>query len=402
MGPLSGVRVVDFTWALAGPYATELLAFLGAQVIKIESTQRLDLLRRISGVLGMEDESDPEKSPQFNTINLNKLGITLNLSHPKGVALVKQLVKTADVVMDNFSPGVIERLGLGYTVLRQVRPDIIMLSLSAAGRDGPENPLGYALIFAALGGLGHITGYPDGAPGLIRAPVDAIVASTAAFAILAALAHRQETGQGQYIDLSATEAVSCLIGDSLMEYTMNARSPARMGNGDQVMAPHNLYRCAGEERWVSIAVGSEAEWRGLCRALGNPPWTREKRFASPLSRWQHQEDLDRLISQWTQSRSPWEVTELLQRRGVAAFPCLDARDVFTDGHLKERGYAVEVEHPRQGRNTVSGPPWKMSATPPQVLRPAPLLGQHQDLVFGELLGLSPQEIEVLRREGVFD
>lgn len=395
---LEGVRILDFTWAWAGPYGTQLLAFMGAEVIKVESRRRLDHTRQRSlmgGVIG----GGPDDSPIFNDINLNKLSVTLNLSHPKGVALAKRLVRISDVVTQNMRPGVMEKLGLGYEDLKAIKPDIIMLSSSAVGGSGPERSYtGYAPTFAAMSGLAHISGHADGPPLPLSGSVDNRVATTSAFAVLAALYYRQRTGQGQHIDLSSTEAISALMGDILMDYVMNGRSQERMGNRDPIMAPHNCYPCR-DGRWVTIAVGSEEEWQALLRALGQPDWAADQRFADPYARWQNQDALDQLIAQWTSCYTPQEVTETLQRAGVAAMPVLDGPALAQDPHLRQRGFLVEVQHPTLGRKLVVAPPWHFSQTPAQITRPAPLLGQHNDYVLKELLGLSDDEVAALVEEG---
>lgn len=399
---LEGVRITDFSWAMAGPYATMLLSFLGAQVIKIESRKRLDVVRVLTGALGWGDQDNVEKSVEFNLINLNKLGITLDLAHPEGVALAKRLVAMSDVVVENFSPGVMDNLGLGYDALRQIRPDIIMASVSSAGATGPERrSLGYAAIFHAAGGLAHLTGYPDSPPGYIRAPIDCNVACGAALAIMAALVHRQATGQGQYVDLSAREVVSYLIGHAFLDLAGNGKNPGRLGNIDAIMAPHDCYPCRGDDRWVSIAVDTEEEWQALVRTMGSPPWTREDAFADRSQRLKRTEELQRRIGEWTRQCDPYEITDMLQRAGVAAFPSLRPRDIYGDAHLKSRGWAVDVEHPVLGHQVVMGPPWKMSGTPPSVHSPAPTLGQHQDYVCQDVLGLSHADIEGLKARGAF-
>ena len=398
--PLEGVRVADFSWAWAGPHATLLLGFLGAEVIKIESRRRLDHSRLMSLTTGQSFE-DLNASPVFCQLNLNKLGVTLNLSKPKGIELAKEIVARSDIVLENFRPGVIEKLGLGYSVLKEVKPEIIMLSISARGQRGPERHyVGYAPNFGALGGLSYLTGYEGGEPSTLVGSMDLRVGTWAVFAVLSALAYRQRTGEGQYIDLSASEAISCVITDSIMEYTMNQRVSSRMGNRDDIMAPHNCYRCRGEDRWVSIAVSTEEEWRALCGAMGNPEWARDGRFSDLYQRWQNQEELDRLITEWTIHYTCEEVTERLQRVGVAAFPSLSNKDMFEGPHLKERGFAEEVVHPVIGKYTTINPPWKFQRTPARITRRAPLIGEHNEYVFGELLGLSKKKITKLAEEEV--
>lgn len=397
---LEGVRIADFSWVWAGPYGIMLLAFMGAQVIKIESNRRVDQAR-LSSITTGQIFADLDSSSVFNNLNLNKLGVTLDLGHPRGVELAKRIVSISDVMVQNMRPGVMDRLGLGYEALVQVKPDIIMLSSSAYGVTGPYREYtGYAPHFAAFGGLCGITGYPDGRPASFTGSADLRSATTAAFAILAALNFRQRTGKGQHIDLSSSEALSVLIGDVLMDYTMNQRQPSRRGNHDTIMAPHNCYRCKGKDKWVSIAVATDEEWEALCRVMGNPEWARDELFSDSYRRWQNQEKLDRLIGEWTINYSHYEVMEMLQAVGVAAMPSFNAEEIFSDPHLRERGFFTEVEYSKLGKQVVMTPPWKLSETPARIERPGPLMGEHNEYVFGELLGMPKREIAQLIEEKV--
>jgi len=397
---LKGIRVADFTWAWAGPYATMLFAFMGAEIIKIESMKRSDLSRRGAFTTGQRF-TGMDQSSVFNDMNLDKLSVTLDLSNPKGAELAKQIVRISDIVGQNMRPGVMEKLGLDYETLAQIKPDIIMLSSSACGNIGPERRyVGYAPTFSALGGITHMTGYPDGSPIPLSGSIDIMSATTAAFVVLAALNYRQRTGQGQHIDLSSRESISVLIGDVLMDYTMNQRVPFRNGNRDAFMAPHNCYPCKGEDMWVSIAVATEEEWQALCQAMGHSEWLEDERFSGFRLRWQNQEELDSLIEAWTIKYIPYEVMETLQKVGVAAVPSFSNEQLFHDPHSQQRDWFAEVEHPVIGKRIVITPPWKFSATPVHIHKAAPLFGQHNEYVFGELLGMSKQEINRLIEEKV--
>lgn len=397
---LEGIRIADFTWVWAGPYAVMLLAYMGAEVIKIESAKRIDSARMGSMTTG-QTFTDWDSSTVFNNLNLNKLGVALDLSHPKGVELAKQIVRISDVVVQNMRPGAMDRLGLGYEDLVQIKPDIIMLSSSAYGATGPYREYsGYAPHFAAFSGLSYMTGYPDGEPSNLTGSTDIRSATTSAFAILAALNFRQRTGQGQHIDLSSPETLSVLIGDTLMDYTMNQRLPLRSGNRDAFMAPHNCYRCKGEDKWISIAVATDEEWGSLCQVMGNPEWTRDGLFSDSYGRWQNQELLDRLIEEWTINYNHYEVMELLQASGVAAMPSFSAEELFSDPHLRAREVPTEVNHSVLGKQVVFSPPWKLSETPARIERAGPLLGEHNEYVFGTLLGMPKQEITRLIDEKV--
>jgi len=396
-GPLEGVRILDFTWAWAGPHATLLLAFLGAEVIKVESRRRLDHTRLRSLMTGPIMTS-PDHSVIFNDLNAGKLSLTLNLSQPKAVEIAKRVAQISDVVTENMRPGVMERLGLGYDDLKAVKPNIIMLSSSAVGATGPERTYaGYAPTFAAMGGLAYITGHPDDPPMPLSGAVDLRVGTTSAFAILAALHYRARTGKGQHIDLSSTEAVSTLIGHTFMDYSMNSRVQTRAGNRDQLMAPHNCYPCLGEDKWVTIAVACQEEWDALRRLVGDSR-LEDERFADAASRWQNQEALDQIIGEWTASHSQEEVTQALQKVGVAAMPLLDGRALVRDAHLRERGVLQPLHHPLIGERLTLSPPWRFSRTPAQIRRPGPLLGEHNQYVLGELLGMPSDEIERLVAE----
>ena len=397
--PLEGVRIADFTWAWAGPYATELLAFLGAEVIKIESSKRPDHARIRSLTLGLSTKH-LDNSPVFNDLNLNKMSLALDLTKPKAIDIAKKLVAVSDVVTENYRPGVMDKLGLGYDVLKGIKPDIIMLSSSALGSEGPESGYaGFAPTFAALGGAAHLTGYPDKRPVPLMGSSDLRSAATSAFAILVALYHKAHTGEGQRIDLSSTETIAINLSDSILDYMMNGRVAMRKGNRDEALAPHNVYPCKND-RWVSIVIATEDEWNSFCKALGNPAWAEEERFSDAHSRWRNQDELDKLIGEWTIKYTHYEAMELLQKAGVAAVAALQGVELYSDPHLKERNVSTHVVHPNVGRRAVLGPPWKFSATPARVKHCGPLLGEHTEYVLGELLGISKEEIANLREEGV--
>ena len=395
---LEGVRIADFSWAWAGPYATMLLALMGAEVIKIESRQKLDHVRLRA--LGFGVFRGVDWSPFFNDLNMNKMSVTLNLSQPKAVELAKRIVQISDVAVQNMRPGAMDRLGLGYEDLKKVKPDIIYLSSSACGATGPEKGyIGYAPTFGALGGAVHLTGYPDAAPQQMMGAIDLRSAATSAFAILAALCYRQRTGEGQLIDLSSQETISALIGDAIMDYTMNGRNRTRKGNSDEVMAPHNCYRCL-DGKWVTIAIATEEEWKAFCSAIGDPDWTKDHRFSDAYGRQRNQDELDKHVEEWTINHTPYQVMRILQKAGVAAFPSVNSKDLSADRHLKERGMFQRADHPVMGKRIVVAPHWKLSDTPARPCRHAPLFGEHNEYVFGELLGMRLEEINELKEKGI--
>jgi len=399
-GPLTGVRVTEFTSAWAGPYATCLLGFLGAEIVKVESRKRVDHARFISFTTGT-DFTNPDQSPVFNSLNLNKLSACLNLTQSKAVEIAKQLVKKSDVVVENMRPGVIGRLGLDYQALCEVKPDIIYLSSSSCGQTGPDREhVGYAPNFASAAGLSYVTGYPDWPPSILSGAIDLRSATAAAFAILAALLCHQRTGEGQYIDLASQETSMMLNSTALMDYLINQRVQMRRGNGDDRMAPHNCYRCRGDDNWISIAVANDREWRALCGAMGNPELAEDERFAEAEMRWSHQEELDRIISEWSRDQDHYELMHQLQKAGVAATPSLSNEALFEDPHLEEREAFVQVDHPLLKKDWVLSPPWRLSGTPASIRRHAPSLGEHDQRIFVDLLEMSPAEIEVLKEEQV--
>ena len=402
-GPLRGVRVLDFTWVWAGPYATMLLAMLGAEVIKIESAGRMDIMRRV--IVWPLFAPAPHEVPlnqgvAFGGINMNKLGATLNLDKPEGIELVKRLVAMSDVVFENMRPGIMDRLGLGYDELSKVNPRLIMLSSSARGASGPESQYaGYATVHHAVGGASYLTGYPDGPPSATFGDVDLVNATVSAFAVIAALHHREATGEGQFIDYSQCEGVSSLLGEVLLDYEMNGRSQSRLGNADPILAPHSVYPAWGVDRWLAIAVETDEEFAALAKVIGQPELAEDSRFIDNASRKRNEGALDELISSWTRLRDRDFVVNLLIQAGVPAAPSRNADDLMADPHLAARGAFVEVDHPEVGPRLFHGAPWIMS-DPGVETRRAPLLGEHNDYVFRQLLGLKEEEISRLQTDGV--
>lgn len=397
---LKGIKIADFSWVWAGPYCSLLLSFLGADIVKIESKKRVDQTRQGSITLG-EDFEGYDSSPVFNNANLNKRSITLDLKKPEAIELAKKIVASSDVVMENMRPGVMDKLGLGYQDLAAVKPDIIMISCSGFGSAGPYGHYaGYAPIFAAFGGLAHLTGYEDGEPNTMSGVMDLRVGTMAASAILAALIYRQKTGEGQYIDLSSSECVSSLIGAELLEYPMNQQSPQRCGNDDEIMAPHNVYRCAGDDKWISIAVANDEEWNALCSAMGNPEWTKKEAYADQAGRWSNRKELDVHISEWTINFTDYDLMYKLQAAGVAAMPSMCAEEILSDPHVKARAKLQEVEHPALGKKWVVSPPWKMSETPAKIYKASPLLGADNETVFKDWAGLSQEDIAAYIKDEV--
>ncbi|MDZ7379462.1 MAG: CoA transferase [candidate division KSB1 bacterium] len=400
MTPLEGVRVADFTWVWAGPFCTLQLAHLGAEVIRVESSVRPCVTRMLPP--WPEGQPGLNRSGYFNQYNQGKYSLALDLKLPEAVAVAKDLVRHCDIVCENFAAGVMDRLGLGYEELRAVRPDIIMISMSGYGATGPESGyVSYGPAQVPLSGLSSLTGYRGYPPMHVGVSYgDPTAGLHAAFAALAALWHREQTGEGQFIDLSQWETTIAVIPEGIIEYAWHGMQPERNGNRDPLMVPHGIFRCAGEQRWVAIAARDDAEWKQLARAIGRDDLANDESLASLTGRLRAVDEIELAIEQWTTQHSPQEVTAILQSAGVAAFPCYDSRDLAEDQHLRAEGFFVELDHPEVGRKLHLGIPWKLSATPCSIRRPAPLLGEHTDYVLGTILGYDRKRIDELRDSGV--
>ena len=391
-GPLQGVRVLELSKIWAGPYTGKLLALLGAEVIRVESYDSLDATRRY----GVKDIND---APGFQAVNPGKCSVQLNVRTAEGLALIKELVKKSDIFVENLRPGAAGRLGLGYDVLRSLRPEIVAVSMSMYGHQGPLSyQTGYAPCFSALAGVCHLVGYEDGPPRLLNIRYgDSSYGTAAAFAAIVALCHRQQTGQGQFVDVSAVEALAAMLGDSFMEYSLTGRIPTRDGNRHAQMAPHGCYPCAGDE-WISIAVRTDEEWQALCEAMHQPDLA--ARYPDGPSRQANSQQLDAIVANWTRPQEAHELEAQLGDRGVAAFKSLSSIDLVSNEHLWNRGFYTHVTDNKQRSVPIVGAPWKLSATPAVVQRAAPTLGEHNDYVLGELLGLSALERQRLVEQKV--
>ncbi len=399
--PLEGIRVVDLSWVWAGPFTALQLAHLGAEVIKVESTLRPDINRRIAPFA--EGRPGLDRGGSFNQWNQGKRSLALDLSNPKAKAIVRELVKKSDVVVENFSAGVLDKMGLGYQQLKQDNPRIVMVSVSGFGQTGPiSRNVAYGATVMALGGLTALTGYRGEEPrsaGLSYP--DPNTAMHACFAVLSALWRRDRTGQGEYVDISLLESMVAIMPEGTMAQVMRGEQPPRDENRDPVLAPYGLYPCAVEDTWISICVRDENEWRNLCAAMNQEALATDPRFATVAARKNHEDELDRMIAAWTRNFDQFEIEQALQRAGVAAAVTMSAKDVAADHHLEERGFFVRLKHPEIGVFKHAGIPWHFSATPVSVRRPAPQLGEGTEYVFKELLGHSDAEYKALLEEGVF-
>jgi len=414
---LEGVRILDLSRVWAGPLAGRMLADLGAQVILIEAPigraggrealERMQQMRQAGRHFPYYPGGDPGEQPwnrmgMYNDFNRNKLGITLDLRYPQGQDIFKRLVKTSDVVLENYTPRVMSNFGLDYTVLREVNPGIIMISMPGYGNDGPYRDYpAYGTTLEQHAGFSSILGYPDSGPYRTQSTYSDPAASiNAAGAVMLALWHRRRTGQGQYIELAQIETSVGLLAEPLLDFVMNGREPRRIGNRHPCMAPHGCYRCRGNDAWVSVAVATDEEWSAFCGTIGSPPWTQEERFSDQMSRWHNQDEMDRLISEWTTQQDHYQAMHILQKAGVTAGAVLNVKEVMEDPHLRERGYFTNVTHPQAGTHDYPGLALKLSRTPTGVNRPAPCIGEHSRYVLAELLGLSDREIDQLEEEQV--
>ena len=404
-GPLQGVRVVEMGQLIAIPFAIKMLADMGAQVIRLESAGRLESYRSDSVYRNEIHGEFWNRGANFYEQNRNKLGITLDLSRPEGRELLLRLIAISDVFAENFTPRVIKNFGLEYEQLRRVKPDIIMVSSTGYGFSGPWANFGATgPATEGASGLAYTTGYKDGPPVMAEIPyVDYTAGEHTVFAVMAALMHRLGSGRGQFIDVSQMQAAAATIPEALLDFAANGRDPVRIGNADPVMSPHGCYPCAGEDRWIAVAVSDDAQWQGLCRVLGRPDWAADGRFSGSLGRQRQREELDRMLAGATASWDARRLMAALQAAGVPAGAVLDSKDLLFDPHLRERRfYEVVRHHPSTGMPPLpyAGRPWRLSATPAVAPRAAPLMGEHNDFVLRELLGLTNSEVAWLESEGV--
>lgn len=392
MKPLEGIRIADFTVHNAGPFCTHLLSQLGAEVIKVESAMRPDAFRKPHPVYGREGPAT------FDQVASNKLSVRINLKKSEGVALARRLVAVSDVAAESFRPGVMDRLGLGYAALRAVKEEIVMLSVSSSGQGGPDSHFaGYAPLFGAWGGLGELTGYADGPPVEIRHVMDHTVGMNAAVALMAALHHRRETGEGAHVDVAAREVAASLVGDALLLAAAGG-APARMGNAHPRMAPHGVYPARGEDRWLAIAADGEAQWTALAAATGLGA---DPRFATQAARRANRDALDAEVCAWSARRDANEAAVLLQSAGVAAHASWTTPEIAADPHLRERGAIVEVAEPDGTLRAAVGVPMRLSkGKDVGIVRGTPQLGEHEDYVYGDILGLTVAQRRRLEEDQV--
>jgi crotonobetainyl-CoA:carnitine CoA-transferase CaiB-like acyl-CoA transferase len=396
---LHGIRILDLTIITAGAGATAFLGDMGAEIIKVESTTRIDTFRN-----GGTGERAWNRSPNFNTVNRNKYGVTLDLKTERGRELFLELAKISDVVSENFRVGVMEGLGLGYEALRSVRPNVVMISISSQGIFGPEAKYGsFGSTLDALSGLAWATGYEGGPPQWSGPSVnypDQLACTLAAGAILVGLHHRLQTGEGCYIDFSQRESITSVLGPMLLDYSISGREPVRRGNSHAFFVPHGCYPCAGTDQWLTLAIRSEAEWANFCPLIGKPELLTDRRFADYPDRYRNRTQLDGIISEWTRGQEPAVAFRTLAEAGLAAGPVQGGKSVLEDPQMEARGFFQDVPHPEAGPLRMKTRPMKFSKTEGSIHMAAPTLGQHNEHILSTLLGLSPAAIADLEREGV--
>jgi len=397
--PLDGVRICDFTWAMAAPAATRVLADFGATVVRIEPVDRFDAGRTMPPF--RNNEPGPENSAMWSNMGAGKLSITLDLGRPSARRVAIDLVRWAGVCAESFSPGTMRKWGLDYESLRRVRPDLIMLSSSLMGQDGPmADYAGWGYMGAAMAGFHMLTGWPDREPsGPFHSYTDYVVPRLTALALLAALDCRRETGQGQHIDFSQVEAAIHFLAPAYLDYAVNGRVAGRVGNRDPNFAPHGVYPCAGDDRWIAIVCENDAQWRALCGVLKVAGLEHDSRFNSPGARVAHAAELDWLVSRWTSTLDQYQAEALLQSAGVPASAVQNSLELSRDPQLAHRGHFVQLEDTARGTSFVEATAINLSLTPGTPTRPAPTLGGDTQHVLHDLLGYTEDQITELAADG---
>jgi crotonobetainyl-CoA:carnitine CoA-transferase CaiB-like acyl-CoA transferase len=408
---LEGLRILDLTQIAAGPYATLLLGFMGAEIIKVESCARMDInrgqARPTPETYRMYPQGIPGERPWNRAAhhihrNSNKLSLTLDLASAPGKALFLKLTAICDALIENYRASVLDRLGLGYAVLSAGNPQLVYVKISSQGATGPEKDYGsLGSTLEQTAGLASITGYGDGRPLMTNETYpDPVVGILAVGALMAALRRRCQTGKGTFVDLSQREATVTLLGEAVVDYSLSGRVAAPTGNGHPLMVPHGVYPCQGDDRWVAVAVSSDDEWRGLCRAIEQPDLAEDARFATLSVRRRNQAALDEILSAWTRARDHYQAMQILQAHGVPAGAVLTGGEAIVDPHLEARTFWDVVDHPEAGTYKQATTSWRLSKHPRRATRPAPGLGEQNHYVLGELLGLSPQAIAALEAQGI--
>ncbi len=422
--PFTGIRVADFAWVGVGPIVSKYLADHGAEVVRIESSTYPEALRRVGPFV--DDVPGIDRSGYYANFNSSKRGITVNLKHPRGPELVRRFIATCDVVTESFTPGTMAKFGLDYESLRQLRPDLLMISMPLYGQTGPwASYMGYGHVLQAAAGFNHMTGWPDEPPiGTGVAYTDFLVPHLAATALIAALDFRRRTGKGQYIDFGQMEAAVHGLGTAILDWTANGHEQIRLGNHDMEAAPHNAYRCR-DGRWIAVACTTEKHWEGLKAALGRPEWCDMDRMRRRWQRINELKEIDRHLGFWfedftrrgdepalqteegvegppVRKFTTEEVVQLMQSFGVPCGIVQSPEAMHADPQLAHRGHYWKLQHPVMGLRAYDGPSFRLSKTPGELTKAAPCLGEDNEYVYKEIVGLSDEEFIDLLADGAFE
>lgn len=422
--PFTGIRVADFAWVGVGPIVSKYLADHGAEVVRIESSTYPEALRRVGPFV--DDVPGIDRSGYYANFNSSKRGVTVNLKHPRGPELIKRFIATCDVVTESFTPGTMAKFGLDYQSLRQVRSDLLMISMPLYGQTGPwASYMGYGHVLQAAAGFNHMTGWPDEPPiGTGVAYTDFLVPHLAATALIAALDYRRRTGKGQYIDFGQMEAAIHGLGTAILDWTANGHEQIRLGNHDMEAAPHNAYKCR-DGRWVVIACATEKHWEGLKAALGRPEWCDMDRMRRRWQRINEQKEIDRHLGFWfedftrrgdepalqteegvegppVRKFTTEEVVQLMQSFGVPCGIVQSPEAMHADPQMAHRGHYWKLQHPVMGLRTYDGPSFRLSKTPGELTKAAPCLGEDNEYVYKDIVGLSDDEFIELLADGAFE
>ncbi|MBN1190236.1 MAG: CoA transferase [Dehalococcoidales bacterium] len=402
-GALSGITILAFCWAVVGPLTMKLFADHGATVIRVETSKRPCVMRTSSPY--KDGKPGVNRGAYFNHFNTNILSLTLNMGHPGAMEIVKRLVAKSDVFMENYTPGNMEKWGLTYEELKKIKPDIIMLRQSGYGSSGPYSQLpAFGMVLSPIAGLNNFIGWPgkEPLPIGVSAYTDCISPRFAVATLIAALDHRNKTGQGQLLEVSQFETAQYFLLPAILDYAANHREPVRIGNASPYMVPHGIYRCKGEDRWCAIAVGTDDEWLSFCQVVGKIEYISDPRFDTLANRKKNEEELNALVSEWTVQFTAEEVMTRLQDAGVSAGVVKNTADIYEDPQLKQRNIFWKMDHAEMGQFTHLGGSFQLSATPSQSYSPSPLLGEHTEQICSEILGMPDDEFVQLMQDGVFE
>jgi benzylsuccinate CoA-transferase BbsF subunit len=402
-GVFKGLTILAFCWAVVGPLTMKFFADHGATVIRVETSKRPCTMR--SSAPYKDNIPNYNKGGYFNYYNSNILSLGLNMQLPEAREIARKLAVECDVFMENYTPGVIEKWGLSYEELKEIRPDVIMLRQSGYGSWGPyANLPAFGMVLVPIAGLPNYIGWPgkEPLPVGVSAYTDCISPRFATAALIAALDYRKRTGKGQMLDLSQFETAIYFIAPGILDYTVNGREPERIGNSSPDAAPHGVYPCQGDDRWCTVAVASDEEWISMCREMGKSEYIEDPRFITLADRKKNEDELNKLVGEWTINLAPEEVMERLQKAGVPAGVVKNVADMIDDPQLRKRNIYWPMEHSEMGMFTHLGESFQLSKTPSKAYSPSPLLGEHTEYVCTRLLGMSDEEFIDLMQKGVFE